>query len=122
MPSKARSRLCPELPPGSERPFHGLARLTGLLVETEDERDDRELVELINRKGGRITPRQLAHTSTQYRAPGAAEAALENLIKAGHGRWQVDHATGGRPANVFVLSDHDEARNVTEPLESPKND
>lgn len=79
-------------------------RVYGLFVETDDQRQDRELIELIRRHGGRITARKLAHKSTRYRAPGAAEEALRLLSSAGVGHWETDHTTGGRPASVFVLT------------------
>jgi hypothetical protein len=79
-------------------------RVYDLLSESDEEREQRELAELISRQGGTITARQLAHSSRAYRASGEAEAALERLAKVGWGHWSVDADTGGRPANVFVLN------------------
>jgi Protein of unknown function (DUF3987) len=77
-------------------------RVYDVMVETDQQREHRELVELVQRKGGTITPRELARCTSRYRAPGDAEAALESLTKAGIGRWQVE-PTASRPRTVFVL-------------------
>ena len=44
----------------------------------------------------------------RLRGPGLAEAALEELVKAGHGTWRdvPTTAKGGRPARAFVLHQH----------------
>lgn len=78
-------------------------RVYGVLSETDEQRDRRELVELIERKGGTITTRELTQASRIYRAAGDAEAAIEGLIKAGFGSWKVE-PTSGRPRTTFVLS------------------
>jgi hypothetical protein len=78
-------------------------RVYGLFAESDQDAQRRELVELIQRKGGRTTARELAHGSRRYRGAGDAEAALEGLLKIGWGRWVVE-PTGGRPAQVFVLN------------------
>ena len=87
--------------------FGGEARrLYGILAESEDDRDHRYLVGLIQRKGGRITSRELRQSSRQYRgSTEAAEGALQELVDAGIGRWE-QHRTrprGGRPTRDFVL-------------------
>ncbi|MFH1923411.1 MAG: hypothetical protein ABIP48_26410, partial [Planctomycetota bacterium] len=71
----------------------------------------RELTELIRRRGGRITPRELAHAARRYRKPGEAEAALDELVEEEMGEWKEEE-TGGRPARFFVLSGNGNA--VTE--------
>ncbi len=77
-------------------------RVYGLMVETDADREHRQLVELIQRKGGRITARELTHSSSHHRVAGEAEAALERLAKAGIGGWQVE-PTSRRPKTLFVL-------------------
>ncbi len=77
-------------------------RVYAMMGESEDERDDRELVELIRRKGGRITARTLQAGKRRYRDPGEAETALDRLAKAGFGRWDIE-PTVGRPRRDFVL-------------------
>lgn len=85
--------------------FGGEARrVYGLFTESADDRANRELVELIRRRGGRIAARDLQMGVRQYRAAGAAESALTHLVRAGHGRWEVV-PTGRRPRTDFVLFD-----------------
>ncbi|MGC1274887.1 MAG: DUF3987 domain-containing protein [Planctomycetaceae bacterium] len=78
-------------------------RVYTLFGETDDDRQQRELIELVERRGGRITVRDLAQTCRLYREPGVADEALTELIKSGLGRWQVV-PTAGRPRTEFVLS------------------
>lgn len=85
---------------------HETLRVYAMLEETDAERDERRLVEWIGRKGGSVTPRQVQQGCRWLKEPGAAEAALENLVKKGRGSWQEVPTTaqGGRPARIFVLS------------------
>jgi hypothetical protein len=78
-------------------------RVYGLFTESIQDRDQRELVELIEKRGGRITARDLAHDSRKYRKVGQAEEALQELVRSRLGRWQPV-ATAGRPRTEFVLS------------------
>ncbi|MEQ8211042.1 MAG: DUF3987 domain-containing protein [Lacipirellulaceae bacterium] len=80
-------------------------RVYGMFNDSPEERAERELVELIERRGGAMTPRDLAHASRQYRKPGEAEAALEKLAGRGLGTWQVE-STAGRPKRCFLLDDN----------------
>ena len=81
-------------------------RLYAELDETGADREQRELVELIRLRGGAITSRDLARSSRRYRAPGAADEALEALKKAGLGAWeeQTPSPAGGRPTWTFRLT------------------
>jgi hypothetical protein len=85
---------------------HEARRVYAMLDETDTARDQRRLVEWIGRKGGTVTAREVQQGCRWLKEPGAAEAALEELIKAGRGIWQDVPTTpkGGRPARVFVLS------------------
>jgi hypothetical protein len=81
-------------------------RVYAVLAETEEERDGRELVELVRRHGGKITPRELAHSCRRYRQSGVAESVLEDLVKSGWGRWDVRVSPrGGAPSRMFILDD-----------------
>ncbi|QDT72943.1 YfjI family protein [Lacipirellula limnantheis] len=85
--------------------FGGEARrVYGLFVEDDGDRKQRELVELIRRKGGTITSCELMHTSRKYRPTEVADAALGSLAEAMLGEWHVETATGGRPRREFRLS------------------
>ncbi|CAN5183045.1 hypothetical protein BH11PLA2_BH11PLA2_07710 [soil metagenome] len=85
--------------------FKGEARrVYALLSESDGERDDRRLVEWIGRKGGSVTARDVQQGCRWLKEPGTAEAALEELVKAGRGSWRDSPTTprGGRPGRVFV--------------------
>jgi hypothetical protein len=64
--------------------------------------DDAALRRWLAARGGIATPRDVARGLAKYRAPGAAEAALSRLAKAGAAQWQAQ-ATGGRPADAVRL-------------------
>jgi Protein of unknown function (DUF3987) len=85
---------------------HEARRVYAMLDETDDDRDERRLAEWIDRKGGAATPREVQQGCRWLKAPGAAEKALEELVKAGRGTWQDVPTTtkGGRPARKFVQS------------------
>lgn len=82
-------------------------RFYGVLGESDEQRERRQLVEWIRRKGGAVTGRELQRGPRQYRNGNAAEAALQELVKAGLGTWQDSPTTtdGGRPTRVFRLGD-----------------
>jgi len=81
-------------------------RAYAILSESDDERDERHTMELIGRRGGSITVRELQQTSHRFRTAGAAADALNALAKAGLGRWEEvgPGAQGGRPTRTFHLS------------------
>jgi len=83
-------------------------RVYAVLDESDVERDQHRLIEWIKRKGGTVTVREVQMGCRWLRGPGAAEAALEELVKAGRGTWRdvPTTAKGGRPARVFVLCQH----------------
>ncbi|MGC1273446.1 MAG: YfjI family protein [Planctomycetaceae bacterium] len=81
-------------------------RVYGLFGETDDDRDRREVIDLIERRGGRITERELSRSGPRrFREPGAAETALQGLVATGLARWEHIRTTdrGGRPTRVCVL-------------------
>lgn len=83
--------------------FKGEARrVYALLGETDDDRDRRRLVEWIERRGGSATPRDAQMGCRWLRAPGAADTALEQLVKAGSGKWEP--TPRGQPTRRFRLS------------------
>ncbi len=85
---------------------HEAKRVYGVLRESEEDRDRRRLVELIDRKGGAVTVRELQQASRLFRTAGEAEIALDDLAQAGAGRWeqQGPGAGGGRPTRIFRLN------------------
>ncbi len=83
-------------------------RVYGMLAESDDQREQRRLLELVRSKGGRITVRELMHAGRQYRGSSdVAESALKELVDIGWGKWQEvpGGSAGGRPSRIFVLSE-----------------
>jgi len=82
-------------------------RIYGMLGESDEDRQRRRLVELIRRKGGSATPRDLMRSCRQYLTSVDAEAALAELAEAGLGRWEDVPTTGkgGRPTRRLTLVD-----------------
>lgn len=80
-------------------------RVYARLDESPKDRDRRELVELIQRKGGTITVRQLMRSSHRFQTAEAAEMALSRLALAGTGTWDPVEVDGkpGRPTRRFRL-------------------
>jgi hypothetical protein len=81
-------------------------RVYALLSESDDDRDQRRLIEWIERKGGSVTVREVQQGHRQYRTAQDAEAALGELVKAGYGEWHdaLPGPKGGRPSRIFRLS------------------
>jgi hypothetical protein len=64
--------------------------------------DDAGLHEWIASHGGTASPRDVRRGLAKYRAPGAAEAGLQRLVRAGKAEWHAS-STGGRPADTVRL-------------------
>jgi hypothetical protein len=80
------------------------------------------LVEIIRRRGGRISVRDLMHASRQFRdSSEMAQAALQQLVDAGRGTW-VHSATGraGRPGELFEITQ--EGGNTGNGNRTPRSD
>ena len=84
---------------------HEARRVYAMLDESDAERDQRRLVEWIGHKGGSVTVREVQQGCRWLKEPGAAEAALEELVKAGRGTWEQSPAgQRGQPTRRFKLS------------------
>lgn len=81
------------------------ARVYLRLAKCDDDRESRQLLGLIRRKGGSISGRELVQSSRAYGVVRDAEAALSRLVDAGHGTWVTPPQRGrGAPkARRFVL-------------------
>jgi hypothetical protein len=81
-------------------------RVYALLAESAEEREARRLVELIGRKGGRITARDLQRShKAKYPTAEAATHALRRLADAGLGNLSIESpASGGHAHPVFTLT------------------
>ena len=84
---------------------HEAKRAYRLLAETQEERDRRRLVELIQARGGRVTVRELSRCSRLYSGAAAWEKALGELAEGGVGRWHnaKPGQSGGHPVKLFEL-------------------
>lgn len=66
--------------------------------------EDRGLVEWIRARGGSVTARDVRRGPQRYRLIGAAETALENLVRSGIGTWEYgDGGEAGAPTRKFRL-------------------
>lgn len=75
------------------------------LAEGDDDREDRQLLDIVRRKGGSVNGRELVQSSRKFKTVKDAEAALSRLVDAGHGQWVYLPQCGpGAPkARRFVL-------------------
>lgn len=81
-------------------------RVYDMLAERPEDSAIRKLVELVQRKGGSISPRGLMRANCRsYPTTEAAEAALESLVIAGFAAWEAGPASarGGWPTRLCVL-------------------
>jgi hypothetical protein len=84
---------------------HEARRVYTMFDESDADRDQRRLVEWIERKGDPVTAREVRQGCRWLKEPGAAEAALEELAKAGRGTWEPSPANQrGQPTRRFRLS------------------
>lgn len=87
----------------------------GMLAEDEAAQARRRLIDFIQRKGGSVTARDLAHGLRDFRSDTpAAEAALGELVEAGLGAWEPVAGAPGRPTRRFLLRAVSEQTPVTE--------
>jgi len=78
-------------------------RVYGLFNEDDDDREQRQLVEWIERKGGSVTVRELTRGPRWFRGDTqGAETALAKLAKAGFGEWNVE-STATNKRRLFRL-------------------
>ena len=80
-------------------------RIYGMLSEDEDQQATRELLELVERRGGTVTVRELQQ-ARHYATAEEAEEALHNMVTAGLGCWvsMPPGPRGGRPSKYFRLA------------------
>lgn len=88
---------------------HEARRVYAMLAETEDDREQRRLVEWITTRGGTATARELQRGPRRFQNATAAfaEAELNKLVGAGLGRWEPIETTpaGGQPSRRFRLNE-----------------
>jgi hypothetical protein len=62
-----------------------------------------QLIEWLAQRGGEATVRELQQGCRAYKAPGKAEAALQNLVASGRGEWLAAEAGNPRGRQRFRL-------------------
>jgi len=80
-------------------------RVYAMIDECPDGKKERTLAELVQRKDGRMTPRELQRMNNpNYPTSEACEAALGVLVASGWGVWLEEKSErGGHVKRVFVL-------------------
>jgi hypothetical protein len=75
------------------------------LAEGDDDREARQLLDIVRRKGGSVSGRELVQSSRKFKTVKDAEAALSRLVDAGHGQWVYlpQRGPGAPKARRFVL-------------------
>jgi hypothetical protein len=92
-------------------------RIFAVLLESDEERETRELIELIDHNGGEISARELMRQlRRRFRTSDDANAALQLLVNGKRGTWRPipPAAAGGAPTRVFMLNE--EERGDTTPV------
>jgi hypothetical protein len=85
---------------------HEARRVYGMLAESREDHEQRDLVDWIKQRGGQVTVRDLTHGLRRYRGEAAgAEGDLERMAQAKIGRWQSapQNPKGGRQPRIFHL-------------------
>jgi hypothetical protein len=86
---------------------HEAVRIYAVLAETPEQREQRELLEFLERRGGTARVRDLMQCYAPLKnQKEKAEAALNALATVGRGKWESigTTATGGRPTREFRLT------------------
>ena len=81
-------------------------RIYLMLGESEGEDISRRLIELIERKGGAATAREVTRSSNLFDTSNDAEAAMNKLAKQGLANWENKGIgnKGGRPSRQLILA------------------
>ena len=79
-------------------------RIFALMAETPEQREQRELIEFIARRGGGVTERDVyTNYSPLKNKPIETKAALEKQVKAGRGEWLETRGERGPATRKFQL-------------------
>jgi len=81
-------------------------RVYGLFTETDEEREQRQLVEWIRMQGGSVSVRDTMRSGPCFKTKDEATAALDRLVKDKRGKWACSTPSpeGGRPSQQFTLT------------------
>jgi predicted ArsR family transcriptional regulator len=86
---------------------HETTRIYATFSENEKDREERLILEWVQRRGGRATARDVARSLKAIESSDAADLAMGRLVAAGFARWESIQPgpQGGRPSRDFVLTD-----------------
>ncbi|MBX3410571.1 MAG: DUF3987 domain-containing protein [Phycisphaeraceae bacterium] len=94
-----------------------------VLCESVAQRDTRRLVELVERLGGSVSPRELVQRSRDFESVADAEAALDRLAASGRGEWVQPEKRGpGAPRSRRFVLTHDRSVYKTPPGDPVRGD
>jgi hypothetical protein len=79
-------------------------RVYGQLGESVEEQEYRQLIELIEVRGGTMSPRELQRSCRRHRTADEARAALDALAKAGRGVWEPPPSGSHAGARLRLLT------------------
>lgn len=98
-------------------------RIYIVLSENDEERQQREVLELVERRGGAITVRQLQQSGWHGLNADQAEELLASIVADGLGRWVDDPPgpKGGRPTRHFEMLQRNLAAMVSCSNETSEN-
>jgi hypothetical protein len=84
------------------------ARIYAYFAEAEEDRGTRRLIQKIRALGGTVTVRDIIRSTSFFKTTEEASRALKALEHAGRGTWREipSGAAGGRPKQVFQLTDN----------------
>src|SRR5262249_39267639 len=98
------------------------SRIYGMLRDTAEEHQARQLVDWIASREGRVSVRQLQNAnSRRWPSSDRAEAALQQLVDGGLGRWEEEPSprVGGHRLRWFVLLTPTSDTSDTRPDDGP---
>jgi hypothetical protein len=78
-------------------------KIYGAFSESAEEKERRQLLELVRRLGGKVTARDLQKHCRKFKTSEDAELALISLANANFGSWEIQQ-TDGRPKHVFCVA------------------
>jgi hypothetical protein len=80
-------------------------RIYAMLAGDSEINERERFATWVRERGGKVSPREVQQGCRWLRAPGAAEAALNDLVDHGYGQWEnSETGTNGRPTRRFILN------------------
>jgi len=85
--------------------FTGEAKKVYSLVNKEAKAPIEKVIQLISRRGGTVTARELCQYHRAIKNTAEADVCLQELVELGWGKWtqRLTSEKGGRPTRIFTL-------------------